>query len=382
MAYGCGTEFPNVHGGYPDLCELLYLYKKLTEEYAELLKTIQDTQKELNDYMANVNSLIPGWISTEMEKYVDELNQLKTEVALELKNNQNAISAFLAEYNEKVTIQLSNNLSAVTNRINQNEQWVLSQLKASEDHTEELIRRFTETYKQAFKNQNQYVAQQLADWTAKNQEQFDQVTKDNNLLFATLAALTAELHTLENRVDESIAQIQSMIENYKSVMRLWYYQHRYEDKKWLEEQIAEMQKQMENLPESKLPIFNYFRNRQTGINQWVDDMWNYAMPIGGFSALEWQRATWLTAEEFNTSNITCIEFYADGKNALDADRWKYYTFSPISGEFVWIGRALQEVANALNPDAVKAENYDAYNVKADTYDGKNITANEYRKGRY
>lgn len=382
MAYGCGTEFPSVHGGYPDLCELLYLYKKLTEEYAELLKTIQDTQKELNDYMANVNSLIPGWISTEMEKYVQELNQLKAEVALELQNNQNAISAFLAEYNEKVSVQLSNNLSAVTNRINQNEQWVLSQLKASEDHTEELIRRFTETYKQAFKNQNQYVAQQLADWTAKNQEQFDQVAKDNNLLFATLAALTTELHTLENRVDESMGKIQDMIENYNSVMRLWYYQHRYEDKKWLESQIAEMQKQMENLPESKLPIFNYFRNRQTGINQWVDDMWSYAMPIGGFTAIEWQRATWLTAEEFNASNITCIEFYTDAKRILDADRWKYYTFSPISGEFVWIGRALQEVANALNPDAVKAENYDTNNVTADTYDGKNITANEYRKGRY
>lgn len=382
MAYGVGTEFPNVHGGYPDMCELLYLYKKLTEQYGDLLKTISDTQQQLKDYMDNVQSLIPGWTSTEVSKYVDELNQLKEDVTRQLTDNQNAVSAFLEEYNEKVRVQLSNNLSAVNTRIERNEQWVLTQLRASEDHTEELIRRFTETYKQAFKVQNQYVAQQLADWTEKNQEQYDQLTRDNNLLFATLDGLTGELLTLEGRVDSEMEKLCKKIEDYNTVMRLWYYEHRYQDKKWLMEEIADMWQYINNIPTSELPIFNWMRNRQTGINQWVNDMWEYVIPIGGYTALEWERATWLTAEEFNASNITAIEFYVDGKRVLNDDRNKYYMFSPISGQYVWIGRAVQEVANALNPDGVKAENYDYMKVKAGTYDGKNITANEYRNGRY
>lgn len=382
MAYGVSTEFPNLHGGYPDVCELLYLYKKLNEEYAELLKTIKDTQQELNDYMANVNSLIPGWISAEMAKYVEQLNQLKADVANQLKNNQNAIEAFLAEYNEKVSTQLANNLSATIARINQNEQWVISQLQASQQHTEELIRRFTETYTQAFKAQNDYVAQQLANWTEKNEELFSQITANDKLQFQMIDSLDKQLKLLETQVNQNVENVQKMIEDYNTVMRLWYYAHRYEDKKWLSDEIEKMRKEIADIPESKLPIFNYLRNKQTGVNQWVDDMYMLVLPIGGYSAIEWARATWLTAEEFNTSNISAIEFWVDAKRKLDDDRWKYYTFSPISGEFVWIGRALQEVANALNPDAVKAENYDDYKVKAETYDGKNVTANEYRNGRY
>lgn len=382
MAYGVSTEFPNLHGGYPDVCELLYLYKKLTEEYDELLKTIKDTQQELNDYMANVNSLIPGWISAEMAKYVEQLDQLKADVANQLKNNQNAVEAFLAEYNEKVSTQLANNLAATVARINQNEQWVISQLQASQQHTEELIRRFTETYTQAFKAQNNYVAQQLANWTEKNEELFSQITANDKLQFQMIDSLDKQLKLLEGQVNQNVENIQKMIEDYNTVMRLWYYAHRYEDKKWLSDEIEKMRKEIANIPESKLPIFNYLRNKQTGINQWIDDMYLLVLPIGGYSAIEWARATWLTAEEFNASNISAIEFWVDAKRKLDDDRWKYYTFSPISGEFVWIGRALQEVANALNPDAVKAENYDDYKVSAGTYDGKNVTANEYRKGRY
>lgn len=382
MAYGIAHEFPNVHGGYPDVCELLYLYKKLTEEYQELLDTITETQEQLKNYMDNVNSLIPGWISAEMERYVAELNQVKADVENQLQQNQQAVQRFLEEYNQKVAVQLSNNLSAVNNRIDQNEEWVLSQLQASEQHTEELIRRFTETYKQAFKAQNEAVAEKLAEWTEKNELLFSQITENDRLQFQMIAALDNQLRLLESSVEEHLTQVQKMIENYNVVMRLWYYAHRYEDKKWLSDEIDKVHKALKDIPESELPIFNYFRNKQTGINQWVDDVYLFALPIGGYSAIEWARATWLSAEEFDASNITAIEFYGDGKRKLDDDRWKYYMFSPISGEYVWVGRAIQEVANALNPNAVTAGDYDGSNTTAGTYDGKNVTAEQYRKGVY
>lgn len=382
MAYGIGHEFPNVHGGYPDVCELLYLYKRLTEEYQELLNTITDTQQQLKDYMDNVNTLIPGWISAEMAKYIAELNQLKTDVTNQLRENQQAVQQFLDEYNEKVSVQLSNNLAAVNARIDKNEEWVMSQLLASEQHTQELIRRFTESFEQAVNAQNQYVAEQLAAWTAKNELLFSQITENDKLQFSMIAALDNQLKLIESTVTNHIADVQKMLNDYNTVMRLWYYAHRYEDKKWLSEEIAKVHEALDNMPESKLPVFNYFRNKQTGINEWVDDVYLLALPIGGYSALDWSRATWLSAEEFNMSNITAIEFYVDGKRKLDDDRWKYYTFSPISGEYVWIGRALQEVANALNPDAVTAKTYDDSNITAADYDGKNITAEQYRKGVY
>ena len=196
----------------------------------------------------------------------------------------------------------------------------------------------------------------------------------------SIDAVQKEAEELANKLLADMEVNKQLLQVYNTEIRLWYWQHRYEDKKWLEDEITDMKEYVDNIPQSSLPVYNPLRNENTSVNQWIEDAYNNVFCIGGYTAEEWANATYLTAEEFDASNITAVEFYCNGKEKLGDYRKYIYTFSPITGQYVWLGRALQEVANALNLKAISAEQYDALNRTAEEYDGKNITAKEYYEG--
>lgn len=383
MAYGCGGyEFPGTFGGYPDVCELLCLYKKVTDEYGDLLKAIQETQAQLKEYMDSIETEIPGWISNEVDKYISRLDELETSVQKELANNQAAVLAYLHEYSEKVATQLENQTNLVNNRLDKNEQWVGEQMQQSQATIENIIQlfrveyrqdlnAFREEFREAFQNQNDYV-----------DDTVERVENAQAILNALYSELTEQFDTLNEEMERWEQDVRKIVNNYFTTVRLWYMEHRYQDKKWLEDEIKKVENALANIPESKLPVFNWMRNRQTGVDEYLSDLYEFVLIENGYTAIRWERATWMSAEEFDMSGITAVQWEFDALNVLDDDRWKWSMFSPISGKWVWLGRAIQEVADALNPDAVSAGVYDGAQKTAQVYDALNITADEYRRGKY
>lgn len=413
MAYAVGSEFPHVMSEYPDMGELLYLYKSLNDKYAALLQTIKDTQTQLEQYMADVNSKIPGWIKAEVDKYVNDLEELKKSVSDQLKANNDSVKQLLHETQENVRVQLDNQNSAVFNALNQNVDWVQQQLKAqdqrmatkvtqfenwfhwhSNDFKEQIsdsMEKFDEDMKKQLTEQDDKMEQVLLNEHTRfdkmlevQNQRFDNALEsyraDYQKVTDLMAAFERALSELTQETTSRFDQLAQLIESYNTVMRLWYLEHRSRDMAWIRRQLADMREDIANLPESSIPVDNVFKQEQTSINEWMQDLWAALGENDGYSAWEWNQRTWITCDEFNALNVDCTKFYTWAKHVFNDDFAKWHTFSPITGKYVWIGTALQEVADALNPKGVTAKEYDDKGITAQDYDDKNMTARDYYLG--
>lgn len=360
MGYAIGNEFPNVCGEYPDITELLCLYRKLTSEYTDLLKQITDTNAKLDDYMQNIETMIPGWIDTATKEQQERLNQLANRVEAEINKFSKDINDLIAEYNARLDVQFKNQMNKVNASISYMTTWVTNQIKEMKIWVKEQNIKLR-NYVDAIDRENQNV---------------------HDLHETMIEAVGSRVSALQEEFTRQSESITKRITDWFNVFQLWYYRNRWEDKEWLAREIQKMQDTVDSIPESSSPVYNPIRNAQTSFNQAIMDMFDYGISSDGYEAGEWDISSWITCRLFDTSPITAITFTTDAKHVLDGGWRKLRMFSPVTGQYVWIGTAIQQVFDALNPNGTTASEYDNTQTTAEAYDGRDVTASDYLRKRW
>lgn len=143
-----------------------------------------------------------------------------------------------------------------------------------------------------------------------------------------------------------------------------------------EQQIKSMNKTITNFKKCVNGKIEELRNTlplDVDLLKWI---WDYAIGLGGYTALEWYNSG-VTCEEWNASGITCVEWYTRGKYIFDWYSKFIKLFSPVSGEFVTVQDALVELALKLKINALTAEEYDKLCLTAQRVDELNMSMGEY-----
>lgn len=355
MGYTVGNEFPNVCGKYPSIVELLELYYKLTAEYTQLLKEITDTNQKLDDYMNNINTMIPGWIDEATKEQQDRLNKLADDLQAQMAAQNKAINDLIAAYDARLDIQFKNQMSRVMTLLNQTTTWCtqqINEMKIWVRNEEDQMKKWTETRVSQLENR-----QDMQD--------------------AMIKALSNRVSYIEDSFDSAMVEINVKILQFMQEMRLWYYAQMYEDRKWVREQVDSLRKQVESIPQSSIPVDNYFTDEQSSMQGWIDSFWVKFLPYHGYTAMEWANRTDITCNIWQDARMTALEFYAFGKEVLPPMLGETTMISPVSGRLVPVSVAVNEVFNALNPTSIKAAEYDNWNMDAGHYDAQNITGKRY-----
>lgn len=112
-------------------------------------------------------------------------------------------------------------------------------------------------------------------------------------------------------------------------------------------------------------------------NTAIEWLWDNCCCHGGFDGFQWYMLSEITAKDWSNMNATAVEWYTNAKEIY----WRFDSrnkmFSPVTGEFVDVRKAVYELANALNINAMTALEYDSLMLTADVYDREFITAYEY-----
>lgn len=188
---------------------------------------------------------------------------------------------------------------------------------------------------------------------------------DENLL-SEIRSVSLKLNDTEKEFDRRISEMRVMILASNSTHR-----------KMINETVDYCRKLVEELPKSTYPINNHIRGELSTVDDAVADLYNYGITSCGFSAGQWHTKTHITAEFFKDSNVSCLDFWTHGRTILDTFNRQAMTFSPVTGQYVTVEKALKELANYVKENGVTAKEYDEKELTAEEYDNKDLTASEY-----
>lgn len=121
----------------------------------------------------------------------------------------------------------------------------------------------------------------------------------------------------------------------------------------------------------------YIRNTLPTEIESIKWLWNKAIKLGGFSAKEWYQFPWCNCREWNTTDITCAEWFADGRRKLKHDEELSKMLSPVTGERMTVQEAVAELAASMATNAIKAGDYDALGLTAEEFNAFYMSPAEY-----
>lgn len=357
MGYTVGYEFPCAPGEYPDISELLGLYRRLTSEYTELLKQITDTNAKLDAYMAEVDSKIPGWIDQRVDSLQQRLTETIQKVERDMSSLQLQVQTYMDDVKAEVDTALNNQNAKVCKALQDLYCWVSTQIKAQEEWVRIKIDELKRYHDRDFKTLQLTI------------ESMDGRIEDvRNLMVQLTNQLLSDMVELRAEVRDNIHMV-----------HVWWYEERYKLKEWVHAEIDKMKTIVDGLPEQSPVIINPIRGDRFGrIQEFIDDLWNDVVPLHGWTAEEWAQQTWVTADMWHDMEFSAVEWYAYGKEIFDYRYDQWHVYSPVTGEVVTVGKAIQQVFDMLNPASIKAAEYDNWNMDAAHYDAQNITGARYR----
>lgn len=185
-------------------------------------------------------------------------------------------------------------------------------------------------------------------------------------LLTEIRSVSLKLNDTEKEFDRRISEMRLMILASNSSNR-----------KMVDETVDYCRKLVEELPKSTYPIENHIRGELSTVDDAVADLYNYGITSCGFSAGQWHTKTHITAEFFKDSNVTCLDFWTHGRTILDTFSRQAMTFSPVTGQYVTVEKALKDLANYVKEYGITAGKYDSKEITAEEYDGKDLTAGNY-----
>lgn len=113
------------------------------------------------------------------------------------------------------------------------------------------------------------------------------------------------------------------------------------------------------------------------------DLWSNVFSVNGFTAGEWYKYGEISCKDWNDSNITCADFYVNGKELLGYQKYKSLILDPLTGKLDYPENILVNFIMETMPQRITAGEYEDMCLPADTYDKTMLTAKQYdMKGVY
>lgn len=193
-------------------------------------------------------------------------------------------------------------------------------------------------------------------------------------------SLVADDNALADEIGEYRKEFLNTLDVYDrkfSEMRLMILASSSKDRQTLDRAISDMKKTVAEIPKSELPVFNPIKVENDSVNGAINDIYNIALNRLGFTAIDWHKATHITAQYFKDSEISAITYWMYGTDELGAHNMM---FSPVSGKYTTVKMAIYELADFLKVgeySKVTASEFDALNLTAKNYDDKNVKAQSY-----
>lgn len=206
-------------------------------------------------------------------------------------------------------------------------------------------------------------------WTALSQKQQQMVTEMLNM--------RQEMDAMWDAYDVKVKNVLTVVNTLREADRLEYLGLLHVATNNWEKSLEELKDYVESLPTKSELVVNPVTGKISTSAEAI--MWVYrkGCGVGGFSAGEWDGATWITCEYFDKSGITCNQFFVDGKRRLNWYKREHMMISPITGKYVTIEQAVVDIYRHFNINALTAEEYDRRELTAEEYDEKQLTAGNY-----
>lgn len=247
----------------------------------------------------------------------------------------------------------------------------VAKLQAKINECVEAINSFEDDYK---KYTDEQIAKALADIDSKIGAVYDYVNQQVNELNFKISdnfnILNGKIDSTKAELKNEIAQFYLVFANFRTEIQEWVKnQNNLLDIKFTGE-IAALKKYVDDAVIGTIYVYNIFRGAKTTVDIYLEDMYNYlragALTAGEYDALK------ITAGRYDSLYLKAYQYDVAGRWYFDEEK----VFSPVTGEYVAVQVALQELAS-LHQDALTANEYDALLLTAQIYDDKAITAYTY-----
>lgn len=192
----------------------------------------------------------------------------------------------------------------------------------------------------------------------------------------------------DNKINAFIDVMQSSFDSFTSDIESSFADLQREVGAAINEKFNDMMMFLEDMENSYVYRQDCFEEYVTGQIQYIRNtlpteiesirwLWNKAIKLGGFSAKEWYQFPWCNCREWNTSGVTCAEWFADGRRKLKFDEQMAKMLSPVTGERMTVQEAVAELAASLDTNSIRAGDYDALRLTAEEFNAFYMSPAEY-----
>lgn len=192
----------------------------------------------------------------------------------------------------------------------------------------------------------------------------------------------------DNKINGFIDTMQSSFDSFTSDIEGSFAELKREVGTAINEKFNDMMMFLEDMENSYVYRQDCFEEYVTGQIQYIRNtlpteiksiawLWNKAIKLGGFSAKEWYQFPWCNCREWNTSGVTCAEWFADGRRKLKFDEQMAKMLSPVTGERMTVQEAVAELAASLDTNSIRAGDYDALCLTAEEFNAFYMSPAEY-----
>lgn len=215
------------------------------------------------------------------------------------------------------------------------------------------------------------------------------VQLDIDQRFSTIEqTITNRLAEQDNKINAFIDTMKSSFDSFTSDMENSFADLQRQVGTAINEKFNDMMMFLEDMENSYVYRQDTFEEYVTGQIQYIRNtlpteiesikwLWNKAIKLGGFSAKEWYQFPWCNCREWNTSAITCAEWFADGRRKLKHDEELSKMLSPVTGERMTVQEAVAELAASMATNAITAGDYDALGLTAEEFNAFYMSPAEY-----
>lgn len=192
----------------------------------------------------------------------------------------------------------------------------------------------------------------------------------------------------DNKINAFIDTMQSSFDSFTGDIEGSFAELKREVGTAINEKFNDMMMFLEDMENSYVYRQDCFEEYVTGQIQYIRNtlpteiksiawLWNKAIKLGGFSAKEWYQFPWCNCREWNTTGVTCAEWFADGRRKLKFDEQMAKMLSPVTGERMTVQEAVAELAASLDTNSIRAGDYDALCLTAEEFNAFYMSPAEY-----
>lgn len=203
---------------------------------------------------------------------------------------------------------------------------------------------------------------------ARQQTKFE---NDTNLRIAQIKVeVEREMQNFRNEINDRIIAIMDYINNQLNLVRMEMESRFIEEREWTKKQLAELQKQIDELQFELPEMYNPTRGYKDEIVNTIEDVYNADRYFGA------------TAGAWDNANVSCAEFESKGTTALRFDTYSAIDFTnstlwhmrnPFTGKNILVADMMYIVVDMLmnkGETVLTCTGFDSLGLTANEFDTK------------